>query len=168
MSKKTSAWLIEANGGYRFVVAEYEMIEYIMSPQLTAIPLTPEYARSVIHWQDTYVAVLDFGLLIERVHELNFNTSVLAYQTEPGKPLQHLAVALRRPPQKIVVDDSQLSEADTSRCSLWRYLSSAWIEHENEILPILDVQKLASDDFAQRVKRFRVETVPNYLRTADM
>ncbi len=168
MSKETSAWLIEANGGYRFVVADYEMVEYVMSPQTMSIPLTPEYASSVINWQNKYVAVLDFGLLIERVRELNYNTCVLAYQRESGESLQHLAVALPSAPQKIWVSDTQASEEDTERCSLWRYLANGWINHEGEILPIINIQKLASNDFARRINRFRLETVPAFLHTAEM
>lgn len=163
MSKKTDAWLIEASGGYQFVVAEYEMIEYVIEAELHEIPLTPEYASSVLLWQDQMVAVIDFGLMIERVQELTSNISLLAYQETAGDALKYISVALRSPPKKITIDDVQMCEQEAPN-PFWDYLSDSWFTYEGDAVPVLNVQRLGSTEFSLMVEGFRDQTVPDYLK----
>lgn len=164
---KSSAWLLELTGGNRVVVAEYEMIEYVMSPRLHAVPLTPEYARSVLEWQGRMIACIDFGVILGQGRSKKVNTCVLAFQEAPGMALEYTSVVITAAPVKILVDDDQLCSASEKGRKVWSYLAACWIKHEGQPVPILNVSQLETGALSENIKDYRKENIVEYLKVAD-
>ena len=100
MSNTSNAWLIEINSGHTFAIAEYELIEYVMEPVRYEIPSTPAYASSLLLWQESMVAVIDFSLLINQQQADKSTVGVLAYQSKAGETLKYIGIELSSPPCK--------------------------------------------------------------------
>lgn len=158
MSNTSNAWLIETTNGYKFAIAEYELIEYVMEPERHEIPLTPAYASSILLWQDSMVPVIDFGLLISRQLTDLSTLAILAYQTEPGAALNYIGVELNNAPIKITVEDNQMCEPEDSDNGLWTSIANSWFMYQQQALPIINIAALDSEEFSQFAKAFNTPT----------
>lgn len=154
MPNQSSAWLIETTGGFKFAIAEYELIEYVMEPERQHIPLAPAYASSILLWQENMLPIIDFGQLVSAEDYTKSSVAVLAYQLSSGEELQYMAVELQQAPTKILIDDTQVCEPLSIDRGLWQFLSNSWFSYNNEALPIINISTLASAEFSQKVTQF--------------
>ena len=158
MSNTSNAWLIETNGGHQFAIAEYELIEFIMAPERHVIPLTPNYASSILLWQDSMVPVIDFSMLIHQQQESLSTIGILAYQTEPGSALNYIGVELNNAPVKIAIEDDQVCESQDTDTGLWKIIANSWFMHQQQALPIINIATLDSTEFSQFAKAHNTQT----------
>jgi len=163
MPNQSSAWLIETTGGYKFAIAEYELIEYVMEPQRQHIPLAPTYASSILLWQENMLPIIDFGQLVAAQSYAKSSVAVLAYQINTGEELHYMAVELQQAPKKILIDDAQVCEPLSTDRGIWHFLSSSWFSYDNEALPIINIRTLASVEFSQKITQF-IRPEPSLLR----
>jgi len=163
MPNQSSAWLIETTGGYKFAIAEYELIEYVMEPERQHIPLAPAYASSILLWQEKMIPIIDFGQLIPAQSHINTSVAVLAYQLKPGDELQYMGIEIKQAPKKIFIDDAQVCDSQDIDRGIWQFLSNSWFSYDNEALPIINISTLASAEFSQKAAQF-ISTAPSLLR----
>jgi len=154
MSEISRAWLLEASGGMKFAVAEYEMIEYVIAPELTSVPLTPEYCSSIILWNDHMVPVVNFGILTSEESSHMHSVSVLAYQENPQDDLKYIAISLQQPPAKVSISDDQACDIQQIDNDIWRMLSISCFTEQGIAVPILGIKNLASSEFSHELNEF--------------
>lgn len=157
MSNTSNAWLIETNGGHTFAIAEYELIEYVMEPVRHEIPSTPAYASSLLLWQESMVAVIDFSLLINQQQTDKSTVGILAYQTKPGETLKYIGIELNSPPVKITIEDSQTCEPQDTNEGFWAHISNGWFMQQDQAIPIVSIALLDSAEFSDFAKALHTQ-----------
>lgn len=153
MSNLSNAWLIEASGGHKFAIAEYELIEYVMEPERIEIPLAADYASSILLWQEHMVPVLDFNSLINKQIISSPSISIIAYQTTPGEDLEYIGIELQQAPTKITISDEQASEPEDFDKGIWQLLSNSWFTHQQQSIPIINISLLASAELNEQLQK---------------
>lgn len=151
MSSNSNAWLLEASGGDKFAVAEYELIEYVHAPELIELPLTPEYCSSILLWHERMVPVVNLGILMTEENPYMHSVCILAYQKKPGDVLNYIGVSLQEPPIKININDNQTANVQDIDHAVWRALSVSCYKEQEAVVPILGVQILDSASFRERI-----------------
>lgn len=159
MPTRVNAWILSADSGYSFAVAEVEMVEYLPEPIVKEVPLSPHYCPAVIPWRERLLPLMYYQQLFEpTAPREQRHIGVLAYQLQGGEPLRYLAVALSAPPYRIAVTDD-LSEDLPERYTdpIYRPLVRAVFQHNGTAVPVLDVAYLASsrlrDSLLERVSK---------------
>jgi len=149
--KSMPAWII-AVGKNSFALAEKEMIEYIMSPVSSRIPVTPTYSSQVIHWRDSIIPVLDLRILEgdAPTEELN-SIVVVAYQLNIHEPLNYVALVISKPPVRVMVSDDLACDAPEHSNSLLQSVSLAYFEQNNCPVSIINLKQLCSHEFMLQV-----------------
>ena len=156
MAENSVAWLMISSGNKQFAVAEHEMIEYITSPVLHNIPLSPRYNTSIMFWREQILPVFNLGLLPGQVVDAPGNRlSVLAYQTRPREPLKYIGVTLCEAPSRIQVNDNQICELPEQDMNLWQHLTLSCFSHDGIATPILDITFLCSSEFRDLVLEYQ-------------
>lgn len=146
MSQNPRAWLLRDSARNLFAVSEIEMVAYDQSPRTYRVPATPEYCPELLLWQQRLIPLIHTALLFG-MHgsQSNAHIGIFAYQQEPGRPLEYLALSLHGAPVKIEVSDNTLAELPASYDdSLLRPLARSCFRHDGESVPILDITYLAS------------------------
>ena len=153
MSTRNKAWLLVPYGAEPFAVAEHVVMEYLSATQPHAVPLTPPHCRAVLFWRNRIVPLLDFGVLAgpDRASAIP-KAVVLAYQPEPGTPLIHIAVALREPPVRIVVDDGMACALPPENKMPWGLLATSCFARDGVATPIVSIARLDSAEFRLHVE----------------
>lgn len=143
------AWLIECDDSLTIAVGEHEMTEYIQEQECYPVPGSPEHCSRVLVWQDNIVPVMDIGTLNGGAGEqVKPFLCVLAYQQEPMAPLQHLALRVSSPPQRIQVEDEQACEfPDELISSVLRPVALSCFLHEQQPVIVVDIARLCSAEF---------------------
>lgn len=149
MSNNSNAWLLEASGGDKFSVAEYELIEYVVAPELIELPLTPDYCSTILLWHERMVPVVNFGIMMAEENPLLHSVAILAYQENPGDDLNYIGVSMQMPPLKINISDNQAASVQEVDNTVWRALSVSCYKEQDAVIPILGVQILGSESFRQ-------------------
>lgn len=145
MGAHSKAWLLTPYGVQPFAVAGHEIVEYLNVAQLHAVPLAPPHCRAVLFWRNRIVPLLDFGPLNGLCRTAaTSSVAVLAYQAAPGTPLDYIAIALREPPVRIVVDDETACGLPQEQAALWRLLATSCFAREGIATPIISVARLNS------------------------
>jgi chemotaxis signal transduction protein len=149
----SDAWLLEPNDTLSIAIGDHEMVEYVQVPISFPVPGSPDYCHHVSFWQDKLVPVMDIGVLLgEPAQDTGTFMSLIAYQEQPGSPLQYLAVKVRTVPEKIRVDDDQVSDLpeEISEGKLMPVCLSCF-NHGNRPVVILDIARLCSAEFRDLV-----------------
>lgn len=150
----SNAWLLELSDTLTIATGDHEMLEYIPAPIYFLVPGSPDYCSQVLFWQDDFVPIIDIGKLIGQpaTSDSKIQVCLVAYQVEPGAPLQHLAIRVSKAPEKIGVDDEQACELpeniDTS--VLMPTCLSCFTQAERAVV-IIDLASLCSEEFRDLV-----------------
>ncbi|MCK7470301.1 MAG: chemotaxis protein CheW [Desulfomicrobium escambiense] len=153
MSTRNKAWLLVPYGAEPFAVAEHVVMEYLGATQPHAVPLTPPHCRAAFFWRNRIAPLLDFGALAGSDRAVTMPKAVvLAYQPEPGTPLIHIAVALREPPVRIVVDDGMACALPPENEMPWRLLARSCFARDGVATPIVSIARLDSAEFRLHVE----------------
>ena len=79
----------------KFSIGVHEAAEYIETPVLQHVPLTPEYCKNIIFWHDMIVPVIDMNILLGNSATTNYkHVMVIAYQHKEHTPLAYAAFIL--------------------------------------------------------------------------
>lgn len=146
MNQNPQAWLLKDSAGAPFAVSEIEMVAYEHAPRRFPVPAAPRYCNELILWQERLVPLLHTALLFEphRAPQ-HHHIGIFAYQTQPGTPLDYLALSLHAAPHKILVKENTLAPLPTAYGDpRLRPLALSCFSHEGENIPILDLAYLAS------------------------
>lgn len=145
----TDAWLLESSDSLFIAVGDHEMLEFVNAPIVFSVPGAPDYCRSVIYWQTNLVPLMDLDVLLGRsVETAKKLICTLAYQQQPGVPLEYLAIAVSKAPVKIRVDDEQACEVpDDIADSLIMPVSLSCFMHDEQPVLICDLARLCSAEF---------------------
>lgn len=145
----SDAWLLKCSDSLSIAVADHEMVEYVQAPIRFAVPGSPEYCSSVLLWQENLVPVMDIA--VQPGHsavEMKTLMSIVAYQQQPGAPLQHLAISVTSVPEKIRVDDEQACELpEELNTSVLMPVTLLCFTHNARPVLVLDIAGLCSDKF---------------------
>lgn len=145
----SEAWLLEPNETMPIAIGDNEMMEYVQDAASYPVPGAPEYCDRIVLWQDHIAPVMDLNIMLNRPSDdSNRLMSLIAYQSQPGAALQYLALKVRTPPRKIIVDDEQACELpeDIEEGPLNPLCLSCFTEDSRPVL-ILDIAKLCSAEF---------------------
>lgn len=143
MSKKSAAWLLDFGAGIQAAVAENESVEYLISPRIYPVPVTPSYCSSVVFWRDLQLPLFNMVLLTQPEFDVKTeHLCVLAYQTEAKTPLNYIGVALVAPPEKILISDDDACDWPDDFPEIWKTLTLAMFTRKEKCTPILDIVSL--------------------------
>jgi chemotaxis signal transduction protein len=166
----SDAWLLEANDSLSIAIGDHEMVEFVHAATSFPVPGSPDYCRRVVFWQNNLVPVIDMGVLLGKPSlDASAFMSLVAYQQQPGSPLQYLAVKVTTAPEKILVDDAQVSEIpdELSNSLLMPVCHSCFTQGDRRVV-ILDIAGLCSAEFRDLVNPpHYVDNVQSNSITAD-
>lgn len=147
MTATVNAWVLTDNDGNAFAVAETEMIAYLVAPITLPVPQTPAYCSRVMPWRNRILPVLHHNQLFASFAPVDLrHIGVLAYQTAPGQPINHVAVTLGKPPYRVRVSDQSSAQLpDSYGHPAYRPMVRSVFRLEDTLIPIVDVAYLASD-----------------------
>lgn len=146
MTTAANAWILTDHDGNAFAVSEMEMIAYLISPPTLAVPMTPGYCGQVTPWRDRLLPVLHYNRLFAPTsHVESRHVGVLAYQTAPGQPINHIAVSLGQSPYRVSVSEQPCAPLpDNYTEHAYRPMVRSVFCHEETLIPIVNVAYLAS------------------------
>ncbi|MEN8800350.1 MAG: chemotaxis protein CheW [Thiogranum sp.] len=148
MADVNYAWLLKPAANLQIAVAEYQMAEYVIDPQVEPVPLAPKHCRSVLFWQDRIVPLMELARLAGNNHAGPVESVVvMAYQNRARAPLQYVAVAVSEPPSRIPVDDEQICELADDYADSLRAVTLSCFSHAGQPTAILNLERLSSADF---------------------
>jgi chemotaxis signal transduction protein len=149
----SDAWLLEPNDSLSIAIGDHEMVEYVQVPVSFPVPGSPGYCHHVLFWQDNLVPVMDIGVLLgQPAQDTSSFMSLIAYQQQPGSPLQYVAVKVRTAPEKIQVDDAQVSELSKEISDgILMPVCLSCFSYGNRPVVILDIARLCSAEFRDLV-----------------
>ena len=150
----SDAWLLEANDSLSIAIGDHEMVEFVQAAAISfPVPGSPDYCGHVVFWQNNLIPVIDMGVLLGKpALDASAFMSLVAYQQQPGSPLQYLAIKVTTAPEKILVDDAQVSEIpDELSNSLLMPACHSCFTHGDRSVVILDIAGLCSAEFRDLV-----------------
>lgn len=147
MPDTSNAWMLDIGAGIKVAVAENEIVEYLRSPRVYQVPMTPRHCSSIVFWRgDRMLPLFDLAMLTQPGFEASADhLGVLAYQTAPKEPIRHLGIALQAPPQRIRVSDADACDWPEDYPESWKALTLALFAREDACIPVLDVPGLDSE-----------------------
>ncbi len=146
MTTAAHAWVLTDNADHRFAVANVEMVEYLSEATVLDVPYSPAYCPAVMPWRGRLLPVIHYHRLFDpQATAALKHIGVLAYQSHPGEPLQHVALVLGSAPYRVTVTDQE-SEAlpELYAEAAYRPLVRSVFCHNTVSLPVLDVNYLIS------------------------
>ena len=147
MAESVAAWRLQFDVGVYAAVGEMEMIHLLQAEelQLFAIPQTPFYCSEVLVWENRIIPVLDVLSWLEeyRVPRTYPIIGIFRYRTGESTEIEYGALAMESIPERISVNDDQASELPRIPRG-WRQLALSCIQHEEQLIPILDLPQLFS------------------------
>jgi len=145
MPETTPAWLLSVADDIQFSIGEHQAVEYIESPVLQYVPLTPEYSTHVLFWQNSIIPVIDMNLLFEKpAATSNQHIMVVAYQKKDYAPLQHVAFILSSAPEKIMVNDDDASELPDFYPQMLKPSVLSIFNYNQKLTSVLNIAQLSS------------------------
>lgn len=140
-----NAWLLDIGSGMQAAVAENEIVEYLVSPRTHRVPLAPPYCASVVFWRNHILPVFDLARLSQSSSTTcGTHLCVLVYQTAPKKPLQHLAITLQAPPERIVVSDDDACGWPEAFPEMWTSITRSMFRCKGAVTAVLDIEALCA------------------------
>lgn len=148
-----AAWLMQVDRVSRVAVGQLELIHIISDPDYIEVPRTPEYCQRVVVWNNRIVPILDISMLINKTSAFFQHNAVAValYSSGDSGELNYGGIQLIDMPVLDKVSNQQYVEASELPGN-WRHVSiSAYRSKDDDIVPILDTQRLFSPDVAQRM-----------------
>ena len=145
MPNETSAWLLKTSDDIQFSIADHEIAEYVTTPTLLSIPMSPAYCKNIIFWRNIMVPVVDLNVFSGKTVTTNYqHVMIIAYQVKQNMPLEYIAYFLVAAPVRIsVVDENACGLPETYPDILRPYVLSSF-SHRDETVGIFDLAKLSS------------------------
>jgi purine-binding chemotaxis protein CheW len=139
------ARIVRDRGGVRFALPAHTTLEIVDHPQAVRVPGARPYALGLLAWQGERIALIDFavklGAAARRTQPPRY-ALVVAYQSAPGAPMGHGAIALDTLPDSVMVDDDAACALPESRT--WRDIAIACFEQDGLPVPVVDTAALMS------------------------
>ena len=127
------------------------MVEFLLTPKLYRLPLTPNYCSHVLLWRRLIVPVIEMSALFDSstFPQHSSALTVLRYQKASHAPLEYFGIVVKNPPLKIMVNDQQACEGPASDHGIWQSseLVLAHFLHDELPIPILSLPYLTSEAF---------------------
>ena len=76
MTESNSAWRLVVGEGMQVAVSDYEMIEYVIDPQLHPVPITPTHCSNAMLWREQIIPVMDIPVLFGKPPCANVSVAV--------------------------------------------------------------------------------------------
>jgi hypothetical protein len=143
--QRAPARLLEYKRGAYVAFAAHATIGLIDGPTVVPVPGAPYYCLGLMAWQDRWLPVIDLNTLLRAYAEPEpppaGHVLVLAYQSEPGQPLQYGAVCAPWLVTMVEVADRQ--QCGLPRDSdLWPWFALACFEYDDHPVPVLDAAQV--------------------------
>ncbi len=156
MTKSSHAWLLTIDDGVQLAVADHEIREYVLSPAVHCIPLTPRYCSHIIYWRESMLPVVDFLALLGKTTKPNLYPAIamVAYQYHTHTPLNYVGIWIHQPPLRIMVSDDQVCELPKTDNGLWHEtkLPLTCFSYNDAHTPVINIAYLCSEMFRESVK----------------
>lgn len=162
----SEAWLLQPENSPLIAISDHQIVEYIQAPVVFAVPGAPKYCNSVVLWQSNPVPVMDIGGVLGFPESDGSSLmNLIAFQEQPGQPLQYVAIKVKIAPQKIQVDDALTCELpEEIRESVLSKICLSCFSNENRPVVILDIARLCSAEFRDLVNP-PLHLISPYLKT---
>lgn len=142
------AWLLNVTAERQIALAECELLEYAMSPQLHKVPAATPHCSSVMLWRFKPVPVMQLSMLLGNGIPVDSITGicVVAYQKNDDSQLQYVGLPVTTPPVKIDINENQACSPTEELDRLWSLpgLSLAFFSHDAATVPIVDLKELCA------------------------
>lgn len=146
----SDAWLLECGESLSIAVADHEMLELLNAERCKPLAESPAFCAQAIQRHGETVPVMDLEALCgaaARDRDSSY-LCLLNYQESPGKPLRQVTIRVDRAPERIRVDDAQVSEFPSDyEQDLLRSITLSCFTHQARPVLILDIPSLCSDEF---------------------
>ena len=140
------ARLVEYSRGKFVALPPHTTLEVIEQPRLATVPGAAYYTRGLLAWQGKYIPVVDLETLLRAYPQPHAAAApryalVVAYQTAPGAPVEHGAIALNELPDTATVDDAAACDLPKDS-DLWDAIALSCFSIEGKAVPIVDTGAL--------------------------
>jgi len=137
------ARIVRDRGDVRFALPAHTTLEIVDRPVPVRVPGSPAHALGLLAWQGKRIALIDVAVLLgatsARTQPPRY-ALVLAYQSAPGAPIEHGAIALDTLPDSTSIDDAAGCAMPDSRT--WRAIAISCFESGGLPIPIVDTAAL--------------------------
>ncbi len=139
------AWLLEFSRNQVAAVGLHELVEVLSRPKLYHVPMASARCHQVLVWRDEILPVVNFGA--DSRSEPDDAppgvavTVITVYQTVPGEPLRHGALALSGMPKTVTVADNMACALPESHSSISELAISCFF-CENLAVPVIDLTRV--------------------------
>ena len=144
MTASTRAWILDVAAGWQFAVGSRHVIEYVLSPEASAIPLAPAHCQGMLAWRERLIPLVDLAALLAMQQTSRHKPRravILGYWDPSRLAVRYGALAVRTPPTDLTVSDD-MACALPEEPAVIRHLCRSCFVHRDEIIPILDTARL--------------------------
>ncbi len=138
-----NAWLLDFGQSLRAAVGTRVLLQIFDNPQLHAVPCTPAYCHSVLHWQGRLLPVMDMAARLAGAPQTQRLVAVAGYQERPGEPTRFGALLLSALPVAIAVSDAQSCPLPEQPAG-WSHCAVSCFDHQGEAIPVLHPGRIFS------------------------
>lgn len=146
MTASTRAWILDVAAGWHIAVGSRHVIEYLLSPEATAIPLAPAHCQGMLVWRDRLIPLVDLRPLLDMQktsrHEPR-RALILGYWDSSRQAVRYGALVVRTAPTDVAVSDDMACPLPEEPAVI-KHLCRSCIVRRDEIIPILDTARLFS------------------------
>lgn len=136
---QADAWLCDLGAAGYVAVGQREILQVSNELERSELALAPAYINQVVFWQNRPLAVMNLGLRLGLSATPGACLAIIAYFDAGKQSHQFAALDLARPPEKIQVDDSWVSQ-DLS--SIWLNIIRSGFHWRQQTVPIINLTKL--------------------------
>ena len=144
MAQTSRAWVLDVGAGQRAAAGAPHVVEFLLATETLPVPCTPRHCRGLLLWRGRMIPVVDLAPLLAAGATAATATRravVLAWQPQPGEPLEYGALLVTAAPGETWVNDDMAGDlADTPEAM--RNFARAGFMNQDRLIPILDIRQL--------------------------
>jgi chemotaxis signal transduction protein len=138
---RMNAWILDLGKSYKAAVGGRELLHLIDVPTTFAVPCTPAYCHSVVHWQGRLLPVMDIATRLGGTEQQAQFIAVVGYQQKRGEYPQFGALLLASPPLQASVSDEQACNLPQNTQG-WSKLAISCFDYQGDAVPVLDLNRI--------------------------
>ncbi|WP_444996586.1 chemotaxis protein CheW [Aliikangiella sp. IMCC44359] len=135
----SNAWLLEYVPNQFVAISTQSMQEFIVSPNIIEVPLTPHYCKSVFRWRNRLLPVLNLGKLLINSQQNKSKVVVIKYWN--GNQVDFAAIQLHKQPVLIQIYDADYCDLSEDADTLSK-ITRACFRYNGLRIPIINLEKL--------------------------
>jgi len=151
---KAAAWVMKIDEKLYASVSRMELVHIVNKPESAHIPRAPVYCQKIIIWNDSLLPVMDLSCLLNdsKPSTACNVVAVIMYRDSRNEEIHYGGISLADTPELEYVDNTQVCEFPDNKEKLQAISLSCFKSSKMCEVPILDISKVFSRDYAEECK----------------